>query len=219
MVLLPARFDDTELPGLPSTVAYIDLRTTSEKELVGLILSKLARSPQTPQLESLSEKAARLRREKQADDDRVAFLAGSGTHESIRAVRRLFDTLASQGTEFGVTVERDDHFHQACFHLENITLGVGWTPSEYVNRVDDGLLEVTLWGGRWALRPSVLYSRAKPPIERTTVFRFDVTPFSHQVRWRPETEGVPSLSTEALAEFALRELLEGAEAARKKQKP
>lgn len=39
--ILPARFDDTELPGLNSTVGYIDLRTTEPAELVSLLLSKL----------------------------------------------------------------------------------------------------------------------------------------------------------------------------------
>jgi len=39
--ILPVRFDDTEVPGLPSTVSYIDLRSTSPKELVNLIIHKL----------------------------------------------------------------------------------------------------------------------------------------------------------------------------------
>jgi hypothetical protein len=41
IVLLPARFDDTEVPGLPSTVAYIDLRTTTYEEFAEIILEKL----------------------------------------------------------------------------------------------------------------------------------------------------------------------------------
>jgi len=41
LVLLPARFDDAEIPGLPSTVAYIDLRHTTPEELVALIVAKL----------------------------------------------------------------------------------------------------------------------------------------------------------------------------------
>jgi hypothetical protein len=41
IVLLPARFDDTEMPGLPSTVGYIDLRITTPKELADVILEKL----------------------------------------------------------------------------------------------------------------------------------------------------------------------------------
>jgi hypothetical protein len=39
--ILPVRFDDTEIPGLRSTLAYIDARSTSRDELVRFILQKL----------------------------------------------------------------------------------------------------------------------------------------------------------------------------------
>ena len=41
--ILPARFDDTEVPGLAPTVAYADLRKVSPEELADLILTKLGR--------------------------------------------------------------------------------------------------------------------------------------------------------------------------------
>lgn len=41
--ILPARFDDSEIPGLLSTTGYIDLRGTSPEQLVELILEKLGR--------------------------------------------------------------------------------------------------------------------------------------------------------------------------------
>ena len=39
--LLPARFDDTEIPGLPPTIAYIDLRENSPEQLADLLIRKL----------------------------------------------------------------------------------------------------------------------------------------------------------------------------------
>ena len=39
--VLPARFDDTEIPGLRSTVSYIDVRSMSATKLAGLIAKKL----------------------------------------------------------------------------------------------------------------------------------------------------------------------------------
>lgn len=39
--VLPARFDDTELPGIPDTVAYIDLRRNSPQQLAELFIAKL----------------------------------------------------------------------------------------------------------------------------------------------------------------------------------
>jgi len=41
--ILPARFDDTEIPGLRKTIGYVDLRRKSPKQLAALILDKLGR--------------------------------------------------------------------------------------------------------------------------------------------------------------------------------
>lgn len=40
-IILPARFDDTEIPGLPDTVAYVDLRALAADELAERIINKL----------------------------------------------------------------------------------------------------------------------------------------------------------------------------------
>ena len=42
--ILPARFDDTEIPGIRPTVGYIDLRKTTPQQLFGWILDKLGRT-------------------------------------------------------------------------------------------------------------------------------------------------------------------------------
>ena len=39
--ILPARFDDTDVPGLLETVGYVDLRQLKPKQLAELILEKL----------------------------------------------------------------------------------------------------------------------------------------------------------------------------------
>ena len=44
VVVLPARFDDTQVPGIPSTVGYIDLVATSVTDFVSLVLAKLGRA-------------------------------------------------------------------------------------------------------------------------------------------------------------------------------
>jgi hypothetical protein len=52
--ILPVRLDDTEIPGLRPTVGYIDMRHTSQEDLVDLILQKLGRpgreSAERPQI-------------------------------------------------------------------------------------------------------------------------------------------------------------------------
>jgi hypothetical protein len=39
--ILPARFDDTDIPGLHQHIGYVDLRQKTPKELAKLILQKL----------------------------------------------------------------------------------------------------------------------------------------------------------------------------------
>ena len=41
--ILPARFDDTAVPGMTNTVAFQDLRHTTPQQLVDLIITKLHR--------------------------------------------------------------------------------------------------------------------------------------------------------------------------------
>lgn len=41
--ILPARFDDTEIPGLRATIGYVDLREKTPEELAKLLLEKLQR--------------------------------------------------------------------------------------------------------------------------------------------------------------------------------
>jgi hypothetical protein len=45
--ILPVRFDDTQLPGLRPTIAYVDLRTTTLDELVEMIAEKVRASGQS----------------------------------------------------------------------------------------------------------------------------------------------------------------------------
>jgi hypothetical protein len=51
--ILTARFDDTEIDGVLSTVGYIDLRRHSPEEVCVLIIQKLGRSPLTYKADSV----------------------------------------------------------------------------------------------------------------------------------------------------------------------
>jgi hypothetical protein len=61
--ILPARFDDTEIPGLRKTIGYVDLRHKSPEQLAALILQKLGR----PQFER------ELLPEDNAEDEDIPF--------------------------------------------------------------------------------------------------------------------------------------------------
>lgn len=48
--ILPARFDDTRVPGLLRTIGYVNLRTTKPKELAKLIVEKVGTPPRSEYL-------------------------------------------------------------------------------------------------------------------------------------------------------------------------
>ena len=53
--ILPIKLDNTELPGLPSTIAYIDLRQTSIKEIATILFEKIGaeKKPNTEEIGQL----------------------------------------------------------------------------------------------------------------------------------------------------------------------
>jgi hypothetical protein len=56
--ILPVRFDETAIPGLHTTIGYIDGTTTSPEELVELILAKLAHFQARPPVKRAARKRA-----------------------------------------------------------------------------------------------------------------------------------------------------------------
>ncbi|GAA0241973.1 toll/interleukin-1 receptor domain-containing protein [Cryptosporangium japonicum] len=59
--ILPVRMDDTEIPGLLATTAFVDARTTTAVELAGLIEEKLTPAP--------DRQARRVARERRAEEE------------------------------------------------------------------------------------------------------------------------------------------------------
>lgn len=58
--ILPARFDDTQIDGLRTTIAYIDLRKFSPEQFAQIILKKLEKESNAPIIQSTQEKIANI---------------------------------------------------------------------------------------------------------------------------------------------------------------
>jgi TIR domain/HEAT repeats len=78
--ILPIKLDETELPGIPGTIAYIDIRRVKIDEVANLLLEKLNRSNE-PNLEDITD---RLKSSNKSD--RISALTEI-------AVFQLFDLL------------------------------------------------------------------------------------------------------------------------------
>lgn len=58
--ILPARFDDTQVDGFRNSVAFIDLRKYSPEQFSDIILKKLEKESNTPEIQNAQEKSANV---------------------------------------------------------------------------------------------------------------------------------------------------------------
>lgn len=63
--LLPVRLDDSELPGMPATIGYVDGRTRAPSELVELIIRKLGGASEATPVERTLQRVPRTHQERQ----------------------------------------------------------------------------------------------------------------------------------------------------------
>jgi hypothetical protein len=87
--ILPARFDDTPIPGLRGTVGHIDLRDTTPEELAELIEQKIGPRPRAdyvPPIPDLLFEALGL---KLPEDEEVAEVVDAQLHAFVAALGRM----------------------------------------------------------------------------------------------------------------------------------
>jgi hypothetical protein len=97
--ILPARFDDTELPGLNETVGYVDLRQTSPSELADMVIRKVG----------LSAAPGRSR----ATPVTLAAVSDSGPHPTTPV------SLIAEWQRRDVRIESDRHDYRLLIDLHN----------------------------------------------------------------------------------------------------
>lgn len=118
--ILPCRFDDTEIPGLASTIAYVDLRSTSCEELAALIETKLGKRdvreffPPYPDL---------LLKELEADEEDLELVASRAERFFLSLTRMSPDERKALSSVFvyGCPVELPENVHIDIDLLRRVT--------------------------------------------------------------------------------------------------
>ncbi|MER5215418.1 TIR domain-containing protein [Streptomyces sp. NPDC002838] len=96
--ILPARFDDTEIPGLAPDVFYIDLRTTPPGEFVGLLIEKILEAPDVEHLRA-ALLAAEARSALSPKDDLTRPAVDERVAKLRTKLTRLGSTLSIESPE------------------------------------------------------------------------------------------------------------------------
>ena len=120
--ILPARFDDTPIPGLPDTVHYIDLNGLPPANLAALVVKKLGNSLRRNYLPPVLD---RLYSSLDIDNDRKAMRATNRqAHHFLRALRRMTPeerSVIMALMRFGCPAELPSNIHINADLLRRIT--------------------------------------------------------------------------------------------------
>ncbi|WP_199560185.1 TIR domain-containing protein [Sphingomonas psychrotolerans] len=74
--LLPVRFDDTSIPGVPDTIGFVDLRETSPQQLRDIIVGKIGPRPRENYFPPLPDRLfKRLKARSQREKDLIAIVS------------------------------------------------------------------------------------------------------------------------------------------------
>ena len=120
--ILPARFDDTPIPGLPDTVHYIDLNGLPPADLAMLVIKKLGNSARRNYLPPVLD---RLYASLDIGDDHKAMQATNRqAHHFLRALRRMTPeerSVIMALVRFGCPAELPSNIHINVDLLRRIT--------------------------------------------------------------------------------------------------
>lgn len=156
--ILPARFDDTPIPGLLNTVGFIDLNQTTPKELSDLIAEKLGKQTRVnympPNLDRLYENLDII------DDPDAKTEAFAHAHAFFQALRRMSseerDAVISL-IRFGCPADLPDNIH---IHTDLLRRHTG----KSVARLESLLGDVRSLGFRCSLRENTSHETDTPEV-------------------------------------------------------
>jgi hypothetical protein len=101
--ILPARFDDTTIPGVPSTVGYLSLSEKTPAQLVALIEKKLINSGATIPSEHLRKAFSTIVRLPKADPVTLSLRVRSESGSPISQAK--ITAIAENGTTIGCSTD------------------------------------------------------------------------------------------------------------------
>lgn len=111
--VLPARFDDAPIPGLPETIHYVDLRSLKPEQLAELVREKIGERPKTNYLPPVLDRLF-LRLDIEEDDEGARHAAESQAWSFMKVLKRMSPTereVIFRSLLHGCTAELPNNVH------------------------------------------------------------------------------------------------------------
>lgn len=120
--ILPARFDDTPIPGLPDTIHYIDLRKVTPRKLAALAAAKIGGGHRREYLPPVPDKLfRRLHIQNNREAQSHAHSQASGFLDALRRMSAEERLVVLKTIWFGCTVDLPENVHINIDLLRRIT--------------------------------------------------------------------------------------------------
>lgn len=192
---------------LPHSYIWHDFERYGPVGAAGAISSLIQRSGGTPHIESLDQKAERVRREIAFEEKRKRFLnSDDGVNAGRASVNELIAALEERATRIAMNLKRSKVSNEASVFASAAAMMVSWR-CRYSNTTDEAFLEVSYWAGHppmWGVHYMI-----EPP-DKLGSYRYelDLSPSEEPV-WRDvDGKGQRLLAVETLADEILGTLLE-----------
>lgn len=167
---------------LPHSHIWHDFERYGPVGAAGAIGSLIQRSGGTPRVETLDQKAERIRREIEFEQRRKDFKRSEGGVKSARAgVTKVIAALEERAGRLSLVFKRSRQPYEVCVLGKIVGSMARWT-GHYANSLDDSYLEVSYWQGHPPLFGSI-YLLEEPRRIEGERFEFDLTTTGEHV-WR-----------------------------------
>lgn len=193
---------------LPKPQVWIDLERWGIKGAASVIESRVQQEGGTPRPESIHDHAARIKRQKDAEEKRKQFLnstegvncAKENVKKLLNIIQKLLEKISAD-TGFSFTTHRRNEL-TLDFSSEGIWIAIDWYYS-WANSLDGSKLRVLMTKGPLD-RPGVM--TWDKPIKLTEKEFIFTTDYNEKSCWQPK-RSTDLLSNEKLAEYCIKMLL------------
>lgn len=204
VVFIPVEPDSSPPPWLPKAQLWVGLERWGVEGAASVLEARVQQAGGQPHPETAVEKAKRLKRRQEFQEQRRSFLSSdAGVQAASAELIRLYDQLeALVATIDGFTMRTQRDSTQFVLYSSGYSLTVAWQ-TQWRNSLDQSTLWIMFWKGAYSLRGRAgRLSRLKE-----WELDFDLLP-SHQQGWREAKGKSRFFTSHQLADECVSRLLD-----------
>jgi hypothetical protein len=191
---------------LPRSQIWQDHQTYQASGTVAVISNLIQRSGGNPRVESLSDKADRIRREHEFETKRRQFVKSEkGVNSGRDRTQYLLGLLKEHAQTLDLQFKPSKIPFEACVFGSHAALMAQWF-CRYANTTEGAYLEISYWNGHPPIWGAI-FPFDQPQKIWSLRYEIDLTP-SGEPAWRDTQDRQRILTPEAVAEHAMGVLLE-----------